>query len=51
MENNNNNKFENGIHKEEIFTHLISYVRLYTLDSQINFYRNDIPTELYHDLG
>ncbi len=44
-----NFKSENGV-KEEIFTHLISYIRLYTLDSQINFFRNDIPSELFNDL-
>ena len=31
-------------------THLIRHVNIFTLDSQINFLRNDIPGELYYDL-
>ena len=31
-------------------THLLRQLNIFTLDSQINFLRNDIPGELYYDL-
>ena len=39
------------IQNKRPITHLLTQVNIFTLDSQINFLRNDIPGELYYDLS
>ena len=49
---NKKNEIENNsdIKSMKPTTHLLTNVNVFTLDSQINFLRNDIPGEIYYDL-